>query len=192
MGKQVLSATGGALVAGVAMAAIAFFWQNPFRVGEIRIDTPNGPSMTFKVANSNEISELIRHGLANKNSAGALTNSLLSIIENLPLGSTLGEKLVELAERRRPPFSVISVPVKLVYSPNVPRGLAAVCENSGFLAKNIVVFVLGDDSELLFTFPAYADVTLTFPCPNGGETLRINATEVEEFKRHKMLAKRTF
>jgi hypothetical protein len=195
MEKQVLSAISGALVAGVAvvaMAAIGFFWKNPFRVGEIHIDTPNGPSLTFKVANSNEISDLIRNGLANKNSADALTNSLLSIIENLPPGSTLGEKLVELVERRRPPFSSISVPVKLVYNPNVPRGLAAVCENSSFLAKNIVVFVLGDDGELLFTFTVYADVSLAFPCPDGGETLRISATEIEEFKRNKIMAKRNF
>lgn len=191
MGKQALSAISGALVAGVALVAIAFFWQNPFRVGEITIATPNGPSVTFKVANSNEISELIRKGLENENSADALTNSLLSIIEHLPLGHTLGEKLVELAEQRRPPFSSSSVPVKLVYGPNVPRGRAAVCENSGFSAKNIVVFVLSNDGELLDTFPAYADATLTFPCPAGGETLRINSTDVEEFNRHKVLAKRT-
>ena len=84
MGKQVLSAISGALVAGVVLVAIVFFWKNPFRVGEITIATPNGPSMTFKVANSNEISELIRKGLKNENSAEMLTHSLLSIIEHLP------------------------------------------------------------------------------------------------------------
>jgi hypothetical protein len=57
-------------------------------VGEIHINTSDG-SMTFKVANSNEISDLIRNGLANTESAGALTNSLLSIIEGLPPGSML-------------------------------------------------------------------------------------------------------
>lgn len=191
MEKHVLSTItiGSALV---VIAAIAFFWQSPSRVGEITIATPKGPSMTFKVANSNEISELIREGLANKNSADALSNALLSIIEHLPPGSALGEKLMELATKRRPPFSLESVPVKLVYGSNVPQGLVAVCENSRFLAKSIVAYVLDDDGELLFTFPAHADATLTFPCPGGGETLRINATKVEELKRHKMLAKRTF
>jgi hypothetical protein len=104
----------------------------------------------------------------------------------------LGEKLVELVERRRPPFSSSSVPVKLMYDPNVPEGLASVCENSRFLGKNIVAFVLGEDGEMLSRFSALVDVTLTFPCPDGGETMRINDTKIEEFKRHKMLAKRTF
>lgn len=191
MGKQVLNVI-MISSAVVVIAAMAFFWQSPSRVGEITIASPQGPSMTFKVANSNEISELIRNGLANQSSADALTNSLLSIIEGLPLGSKLGEKLVELAERRRLPFSFSSVPVKLVHNPKIPRGLAAVCENSSFLAKNIAVFVLGDNDEMLDKFSVYADVGLTFPCLSGGETLSINATEFEEFKSHKMMAKRTF
>src|SRR5262249_30853618 len=116
----------------VVMAAIAFFWINATRVGEITIATPKGPSMTFKVANSNEISELIRNGLENAKSADALSNTLLSIIEHLPPGSMLGEKLLDLAERRRSPFLFKSVPVKLVYGSNLEPGLAAVCENSSF------------------------------------------------------------
>jgi hypothetical protein len=69
--------------------------------------------MTVKVASSNEISELIRRGLENEQTAGALIGSLLSIIANLPTDSTLGEKLVELVEKRRGPFSLPSIPVKL-------------------------------------------------------------------------------
>ena len=191
MGKQVLSAISGALVAGVALVAIAFFWQNPFRVGEITVATPNGPSVSFKVANSNEISELIRKGLENENSAAYLTNSLLSIIEQLPPNSPLSEKLVELAAQRRRPFSWSSVPVKLVYDRNVPPGVAAVCENSGFSAKSIVVFVLNNDGELLHTLQLYVDGRLAFPCPSGSETVRINSTDFEEFNRYKVLAKRT-
>jgi hypothetical protein len=179
------------VIIGALIAVIVFFWLNPSRVGEITIATPNGPSMTFKVADSNEISKLIQKGLENENTANTLTDSLLGIIERLPPGSTLGEKLLELAERRRPPFSLNSVPVKLVYRPNLPGGLAGVCENSSFSAKNIVVFVLGgNDGELLHTFQAYADVELTFPCPAGDEILHINSTDAEEFNRHKVLAKR--
>jgi hypothetical protein len=57
MGKLVLGAIIGALIAGVAVTGIVFFWWHPFRVGEITIAMPNGPSMTLKVANSNEISD---------------------------------------------------------------------------------------------------------------------------------------
>ena len=192
MGKQVWSAIGGGVVAAIGLVAIVFFWKNPFREGEITITTPTGSSMTVKVANSNEISELIRKGLEDNNSANYLTNALLSIVEHLPSGSTLREKLVELAEHRRGPFSFSSVPVEAVYDPSVKKGFAAVCENSGFLAKNIVMFFLGDDDRLLSTpISAYADATLTFPCPSGGEIVRINAMEVQEFKGHEVLAKRT-
>src|SRR5262245_14159994 len=147
MGKQALSAISGALVCGVVLFAIVFFWRNPFRVGEITIAMANGPSMNLKVANTNEISELIRRGLENEKSAEALTNSLVSIIEHLPPSSELGKKLVELAELRRPPFSWSSVPVKVVYDAKLPQGLAAVCEQSGFTAKNIVVYVLGSEND---------------------------------------------
>lgn len=188
--NRVLSVISVALVAAVVLAAIAFFWKNPFRVGEITIATPKGPSVTFKVADSNEISELIQKGLENENTAGFLTNSLLNIIEHLPPGSKLGEKLMEQAEQRRSPFSSNSVPVRLVYDSKVPQGLAAVCEKSDFLAKNIVVFVLGNEGELLYTIPAYADARMMFPCPAGGEIVRLNSKEVMEFNRDKVMAKR--
>jgi hypothetical protein len=191
MGKQLLSTIRVAVVALVALVAIALFWKNPFRVGEITIATRDGGSMTFKVANSNEISELIRRGLENEKSAEFLTNSLLSIIEQLPPGSALGEKLVEMAEMRRPPFSFKAVPVKLVYAPKVPRGRTAVCEQSGFLGKNLAVFVMGDEDEMLDLIQAYAEAKLAVPCPGGGETLRLNNPKVEEFNRHKVMAKRT-
>ena len=179
-----------ALVAGVLLLVIVFFWRNPFKVGEITIATQNGPSLTFKVADSNEISELIRKGLENEESAAFLTNSLLSIIENLPAGSKLSEKLLELAEQRRPPFSSSSVPVKLVYDSEVPHGMAAVCEKSAFLAKNIVIFVLGNDGELLHTVQAYADARMMFPCPNGAETVRLNSKDIPESNREKAMMKR--
>jgi hypothetical protein len=178
------------LVAGVLLVGIAFFWSNPFRVGEITIATPNGPSVTVKVADSNEISELIRKGLENEKSAGFLTNSLLSIIENLPPGSKLGEKLLQLAEQRRAPFTSGSVPVKLVYDSGVPQGFAAVCEKSTFLAKNIVIFVLGNEDELLDTLQAYADAKMMFPCPNGAETVRLNSKDRPELKHDKVMVKR--
>ena len=82
--------------------------------------------------------------------------------------SNLGEKLLQLAEQRRSPFSSNSVTVKLMYDSSVPQGVAGVCEKSEFLAKNIVVFVLGNEGELLHTIPAYADARMMFPCPGGG------------------------
>lgn len=179
-----------ALVAGVLLLVIVFFWRNPFRVGEITIATQNGPSVTFKVADSNEISKLIQKGLENEKSAAFLTNSLLSIIENLPAGSKLGEKLLELAEQRRPPFSSSSVPVKLLYDSEVPQGVAAVCEKSAFLAKNIVIFVLGNEGELLHTVQAYADARMMFPCPSGAETVRLNSKDMLESNRDKVMIKR--
>ncbi len=179
-----------ALVAGVILVAIAFFWSNPFRVGEITIATPNGPSMTLKVAESNEISALIRKGLENEKSAAFLTNSLLSVIENLPAGNKLGEKLLELAEQRRSPFSPSSVPVQLVYDSKLPQGMAAVCEKSPFVAKNIVIFVLSAEGELLHTVQAYADVSKMFPCLEGAETVRLNSTDMLNLSRVKVMAKR--
>ncbi len=192
MRQQILSTIIGALMVGVAIVAIIFFWKNPFREGEITIATPNGPTVTFKVANSNEISELIRKGLENEKTEKMLTYSLLGIIENLPPGNKLGEKLVELVEKRQPPFSANSVPVKLAYDPNVPPGLAAVCDNSRFLAKPVVVFVLNNEGELLGSFQVYVDCKLAFPCPGGGETLRVNSMEVDRFNRYQVMAKRNF
>jgi hypothetical protein len=180
------------LIAGVLLVVIAFFWMNPFRVGEITIATPNGPSATFKVADSNEISELIQKGLKNEKTAALLINSLLSVIENLPAGSKLSEKLLELAENRRPPFELSSVPVKLVYDSDVPQGLAGVCEKSAFAAKNIVIFVLDNENKLLRHKPvqAFADARITFPCPDGREIVRLNSNDMLEFKLENALVKR--
>lgn len=191
MGKQALSAISGALFIGVVLFAIVFFWKNPFRVGEITIATGNGPSIALKVANTDDISELIRGGLANEKSADALTNSLLGIIEHLPPSSELGKKLVELAERRDPPFLWNSVPVKAVYDSKLRQGLAAVCEQSGLKAKNISVYVLGSENNMLYTFQAWADPGLTFPCPDAIETVRLNSIEVQEFSHNRVMAKRT-
>jgi hypothetical protein len=190
VGNRLLSGSSVLLVAGVVLAAIVFFSKNPFRVGEITVTTPNGPSVTVKVANSNEISELIHKGLENETTAGYVTNSLLNIIENLPAGSKLGEKLMELAEQRKRPFSSNSVPVRLVYDPNVPNGLAAVCEKSDFSAKNIVVFVLGKNGELLHQTVAFADASMTFPCPGDGETVRLNYKEILELNSDQVMVKR--
>ncbi len=178
------------LAAGVILVVIAFFWWNPSRVGEITVATPNGPSVSFKVADSNEISELVRKGLENERTADFLTNSLLSVIESLPSGSKLGEKLLQLAEQRRSPFSSSSVPVKLVYDSEVPHGLAAVCEKSAFSAKNIAIFVFGNEDELLYTAQAYADPKMMFPCPEDAETVRLNSRDVLALKRDKVMVKR--
>lgn len=177
-------------VAALVGLAIVFFWWNPFREGEITLAMPDGTSMTLKVANSNEIGDLIRQGLQHEKTAGPLTSALVDIIENLPAGNPLGERLMDLAERRRPPFFLPSIPVKLVYGANVPEGMVGVCEHSDFKARNLVVFVLSSDEEMLHRFPLYADRSLTFPCPSEGETLRVNLADMERFNRHMVLAKR--
>jgi hypothetical protein len=70
------------------------------------------------------------------------------------------------------------------------------------LAKNIVVYVLASDGpsdDMQYTFQTYADVNHTFPCPNGGETVRLNAKDIQdfmskqvgEFNHYKVLAKRS-
>lgn len=190
MGNQILSVTIIMLVA--VLATIVFFGKNPSRVGEITISTPKGPSMTFKVAESNDISELIQKGLENEKTANALTNTLLTVIEHLPASSKLGEKLVELAEQRQSPFSLKSVPVKVTYDSKLPQGMAGVCEKSEFLAKNIVVFALGKNpGELLYTIQAYAAPSMMFPCPGGGEIVRVNSNEILEFNTNNVMAKRT-
>jgi hypothetical protein len=189
--NRVLSVISVVLVAVVVLVTIVFFWRNLFRVGEVTIAMPNGPSVSVKVANSNDIAQLIQKGLENPTTAGYVTNSLLNIIENLPADSKLGEKLVALAEQRKHPFLFNSMPVKLVYDSKLRQGEAAVCENSAFLAKNIVVFVLSNEGELLYTIPAYADASMTFPCPGGGEIVRLNSKEVPGFNRDKVMAKRT-
>lgn len=192
MGKYVYSAICIVLVIGLLIVC-NFFGKNPFRVGEITFATPNGPSMSFKVANTNEISELIRKGLADERSSEMLSNTLLSIIEHLPPGCTLGEKLVELVERRRPPFLVKSVPVNLLlHDENLPEGLAAACENSCLLSKNVVVYVLKNNNEMMTNIPAHVDGTLAFPCPDGGEVLRVNSQKVKELGSYRIMAKQTF
>jgi hypothetical protein len=45
-------------------------------------------------------------------------------------------------------------------------------------------------SKLLYTIPAYADTRMMFPCPSGGEIVRLNSKEVLEFSRDKVMAKR--
>jgi hypothetical protein len=92
---------------------------------------------------------------------------------------------VELAEQRKRPFSSNSVPVRLVYDPNVPNGLAAVCEKSAFSAKNTVVFELGKNGELLHQTVAFADASMTFPCPGDGETVRLNYKEILELTKQR-------
>ena len=190
MGNQILSVTIVMIV--FVLVAIVFFGMNPSRVGEITIATPKGPSMTFKVADSNDISELIQKGLENENTANSLTNSLLNVIEHLPATSNLGEKLVELAEQRQSPFSLNSVPVKVAYDSKLPQGMAGICEKSEFLAKNIVVFALGKNpGELLYTIQAYAAPSMIFPCPDGGEIVRVNSNQILEINADNVMAKRT-
>jgi hypothetical protein len=192
VGNRLLSASSAVIVAVVVLAAIIFFSKNPFRVGEITVATPNGPSVTVKVANSNDISELIQKGLENEQTRGFLSNSLLDIIEKLPVGSKLSEKLVELAEKRKNPFSFDPVPVMVVYNSKVPQGLAAVCEKSDFLAKNIVVFAPGNNPGEVYNIHAHADAhIIVFPClDDGREIVHLNSKEVLEFNSNKVMAKR--
>lgn len=189
VGNRILSGSSAVIVAVVVLAAIIFFSINPFRVGEITVATPNGPSVTVKVANSNEISELIQKGLENEKTASSVTNSLMSIIENLPVGSELGDKLMDLAEQRKNPFKINSVPVTLVYDPSLPDGWAAVCEESDFSGKNIVVFVQAK-GELLPPIHAYADAKIVFPCSDGDEIVRLNSTKILQLNRDNAMAKR--
>jgi hypothetical protein len=190
IGNRVLNITSLALVAVTVIVVIVFFWKNPFRVGEITITTPEGHSVAFKVADSNPISELIQKGLENKKTADSVANSLLSVIESLPSGSKLGEKLVELAEQHRSPFLFDSVPVTLIYDSKVLQGWAGVCEKSNFVAKNIAVFV-DDEKNGLLRINAYAEPSITFPCPSGGEIVRLNSHEVVGSNNDKVMAKRT-
>ena len=59
MKRHVLSGIIGALVAGVTVFAIIFFWKNPFRQGVISFTTPSGTSMTLNVSNTKAVAELI-------------------------------------------------------------------------------------------------------------------------------------
>jgi len=95
-----------------------------------------------------------------------------------------------LAEKRRPPFKFQSVPVKLLYGNDVPEGFVAVCENSSFSSKNIVVFILGEQGELVDRFSLYADTKQVFPCSDSQETLRIKLTNIDRFQKLKVFAKR--
>ena len=194
--RHVLSGIIGALVAGVTIFAIIFFWKNPFRQGEISFTTPSGASMTLNVSNSNDIAELIRAALQTENSAFMMTNSLLSIIKGLKPGCILVEELCNLVERREPPFCANSFPVKLVYDPKMPIGIAAACENSRFLAKNIRVYPIDDNGGGIPTnaLGFFVDSRMAFSCRKGGEILRVNSEKVEEFNRRnrKVMAKRTY
>jgi hypothetical protein len=180
-----------ALLAAVVMLFIWYLWYTN-RVGEITVSTPGGPSMTIKVAESNDISELMRKGLEDKRSAVYLTNSLLSIIEQLKPDSPLSEKLVDLAERRNSPFKFESVPVKIIHDANIERGLVSVCENSQFSAKNIVVYT--EDNirhDMQFNMNVYADPRLTRTCTESGEIVRMNAIDIEGMNGVSIFAKRT-
>lgn len=195
MTKHVLSTIIGALVAVVTIFAIIFFWKNPFRQGEIIFKTPSGASMSLKVANSNDITELIREALQDEKSGQMMTYSLLSIIEGLTPGCYLGEKLCNLVEQRQPPFCVKSVPVKLVYDSGVPISIAAPCENSSFLAKSIIVYPTdnnGGGGDPMNTLGLYVDSRLAFSCSEGSEIMRVNSEKVEEFNRYQVMAKRDF
>ena len=145
MKKEVLRVITYALVASVITFAITFFWLNPHRQGEFSICTPSGARMTFKVANGNDITELIRRAMLDEKSGAMMINSLLSIIEGLTPGCNLGEKLCNLVEERKPPFRVKSIPIRLVYDRRVPISIAAPCENSSFLAKSIIVYPIDNN-----------------------------------------------
>ena len=189
MRNRLFSVISVVLVAGVALVALVFFSINPFRVGKITITTPNGSSVTVKVANSNEFSELIQEGLKNPTTEGYVTNSLLNIIDNLPVGSKLGDKLMELAQQRKPPFFFESVPVKLVYDSSLRQGHATICEKSKFLAKNITVYAQKD--EFLYHITVFAVPGTEFPCLDGAEIVRLNSREILELNSDQVMAKRT-
>lgn len=192
MSKSKLIVIAPVLILGLIVGgALVFFDWNPFREGEITIALADGTSMTLKVANSSEISEVIREGLNNDKTSGPLASSLLGIIEELPSNHPFSQKLMSLAETRRPPFKFESVPVKLLYGNDVPEGLVAVCENSRFSSKNIVIFVLDEEGGLVDKFAYYADTRQQFPCEDDEEKLRLNLTNINELSRFTVLAKRT-
>lgn len=194
MGKHVLSGIIGALVAGVTVFAISFFSKYPFREGELSFKLLNGAELTLKVANSEEITELIRAALQNEKSALMMRNSLLSVIEGLPSGCILGEKLCNMVERRQPPFCAKSVPVVLIYDPKVPEGIAAACENSYFLGKRIVVYPIAYNGggDPMNSLNLHVDGRLAVSCIEGGEILRVNSEKVEGFNSRQVMAKRDF
>lgn len=174
---------------------IFLLFFNPSRVGEITVTVPGGPAITVKVANSNDISKLIWSGLKNKRTAAGMTISLLSLIEHLDPNSELAKNLIVLVESRQPPFLTPSIPVKLEYDPQVPGGIAASCEGSPFLAKNIVVYAVKKDDDMVYNSSVHVDVNWAFPCPDGADILRINSTTIEGLKpsnKYKMFAKLDF
>ena len=164
-------------------------------MGEVTVATPGGPTITVKVAESNEISELIRAGLDNEKTAESMTNSLLSIIESLPPKSKLSEKLIGLVEQRKPPFSLASVPVTIEFDSNLPEKFVARCEDAPFETENIVVFLLKSDDQMVYTFNAHVDQSHSFPCPENKDILHINSVDVEKYKpisQYKVMAKGTY
>jgi len=195
MTKHILSAIIGALVTVVAIIAFIFFWQNPFRQGEIIINTPSGASLKLSIANSNDITELFIRAMDDEESGVMISNSLMSVIERIKPESALGEKLCRLVDERKPPFCVNSVPVKLVFDDKVPSSIAAPCEKSIFLAKSIIVYPVVDENgggDPMNTLPLYVDSRLARVCPEGSEIMRVNSNKVEEFNRYRVMAKRDF
>jgi hypothetical protein len=140
---------------------------------------------------SDEIEDIIRVGLENRDTEGAYTGSLMNMIENLPPSSLLGKKLVELAEARHSPFNFSSRPVKLSLGSNIPQGFVGVCEHSDFIKKNIVVFILGDNNEMLHKISLFADLNYAFPCSGDLEMLLINVQDISKPNKSKSFAKRT-
>ena len=194
MKKQALSATIGALVAGVTIFAIIFFWKNPFREGELSFETSSGAKMCLKVANSNDITELLRKALQDEEVAQMITYSLLAVIESLPPNCALGEKLCNMVQNRTPPFCPTSIPVKLIFDDKMQIGVAAACDNSYFLSKRIVVYPMTADGggDPMNTLGLHVDGRLAFSCPDGVEILRVNSEKVQEFNLHQVMAKHDF
>jgi hypothetical protein len=194
MTKHILSAIIGALVCGVTIFAIFFFRENPFRQGAIIIKGPGGISIAFNVSNSDDLTGLLLEALNNEKTTTMMTHSLLSIIKGLKPGSYLVQQLCGLVDRREPPFLAKSIPVKLVYDPNMPLGIAAACENSQFLSQNIKIYPIDDNGGGIPTSAEgfYVDSEYAVSCSENGEILRVNFEKIDEFQQRQVMAKRTY
>lgn len=127
----------------------------------------------------NKVEEQIRAGLESKSTESAFASSLINIIEKSPPDSLLSKKLIELAEARKTPFHFPSRKVELTLGENTPPvGFVGVCEQSDFIKKNIVVYLIGDNNEMLYHRSVFADSKYAFPCHEDTEKLVINKNEL--------------
>jgi hypothetical protein len=110
--------------------------------------------------------------------------------------SPLGGALLDMVHFHRGPFGLGSLPVKLVYDPQLHVGHAAVCDKSVFMGRSFVLYVVGSQEtnkdQMLFNAEEVAEANLAFRCSEGSEIVRVNETEAQGLEHEVVLAKLTF